>query len=119
MQHELDLIISTQDVFSPDTPLKQYLSMLFVHGKFVSVGLPNSDSPLPNMHAFDFAPTGCYVGGSSIGCKKEAYEMLELAAKHNIKPWIEEMPMKDASKALKGVQEGDVRYRYVLTQDLV
>ena len=93
--------------------------MLFVHGKFVTVGIPDSNKPLPSMHAFDFAPTGCFVGGSSIGCKKEAYEMLELAAKHNIKPWIEEVPMKDAPKALQGVKENDVRYRYVLKQDLV
>lgn len=93
--------------------------MLFVHGKFVSVGLPDADKPLPLMHAFDFAPTGCFVGGSHVGSKKEAYEMLAMAAKHNIKPWIEEMPMKDVAKALKGVKENDVRYRYVLTQDLI
>lgn len=119
LQHELDLIISTRDDFSPDSPLDKYLSMLFVHGKFVTVGLPDANKPLPQMHAFDFAPTGCFVGGSSIGCKREAYEMLALAAKHDIRPWIEEMPMKDAAKALKGVKENNARYRYVLTQDLV
>ena len=81
--------------------------------------MPDADKPLPAIHAFDFAPTGCFVGGSHVGSKKEIYEMLELAAKHKIKPWIQEMPMKDVAKALKGVKDNDVRYRYVLTQDLI
>jgi len=45
--------------------------------------------------------------------------MLQIAAEKGVKPWIEEMPMKDAAKAVRGIKENRVRYRYVLTQDLV
>ena len=99
-------------------PLGDWLSMLYVHGKFISVGLPDVDSPFPPIHAMSLAMPGCLLGGSSIGNKEEAMEMLELARSKGIKPWIEEMPMKDVSKALQGVRENRVRYRYVLTQDL-
>ena len=44
--------------------------------------------------------------------------MLDLAAKKGIKPWIEELPMKDCKTAVEGVKNGKARYRYVLTQDL-
>ncbi|KDQ58536.1 hypothetical protein JAAARDRAFT_34354 [Jaapia argillacea MUCL 33604] len=114
-QMELDLIISTADV-AEGMPLQAYLSMLWVHGRFITVGLP--DKPLPQLRAFDFAPNGCFLGGSHIGNKKEAVAMLKLAAEKGIKPWIEELPMKDAKIAVERVQKNDIRYRFVLTQDL-
>ncbi|EKM59465.1 uncharacterized protein PHACADRAFT_170038 [Phanerochaete carnosa HHB-10118-sp] len=115
--HSLDLIVSTMDS-TPQLPIKQFLSMLYVHGRFVTVGLPDKDEPLPTLHAFDLVPNGYYVGGSAIGSKKECMQMLKLAAEKGIKPWIEELPMKDAKKALEGMGSNEVRYRYVLTQDL-
>ncbi|EMD32150.1 hypothetical protein CERSUDRAFT_99832 [Gelatoporia subvermispora B] len=118
LANTLDLIVSTRDVFSPDTPLSDYLSMLFVHGKFITVGIPDANQPLPSLHPFSFASNGCLIGGSSIGSKKDALDMLELARKKNVRPWIEEMPMKDVGKALQNVKANKVRYRYVLTQDL-
>ncbi|OBZ67244.1 NADP-dependent alcohol dehydrogenase 6 [Grifola frondosa] len=113
----LDILISTRDVFQEDTPLNDYLSMLFVHGRFITVGLPDSNNSLPTLHAFDFLP--CLMGGSKIGSKKECLEMLELARAKGVKPWIEEMPMRDVGKALKALKENEVRYRYVLTQDIM
>lgn len=104
---------------TPELPLKEFLSMLYVHGKFICVGLPDSDQPLPTMHAFDLVPNGCYIGGSAVGSKKEAIEMLKLAADKGVQPWIQELPMKDVKKALEGLEKNKVRYRYVLTQDLV
>lgn len=113
----LDLIVSTMDA-TPQLPIKEFLSMLYVHGRLINVGLPDADQPLPTLHAFDFVPNGCYIGGSGVGSKKECMEMLQLAAKKGVKPWIEEMPMKDVKKALNGVGDNKVRYRYVLSQDL-
>lgn len=92
--------------------------MLYVHGRFVTVGLPDSDDTFPEVHPFSFAGTGCLMGGSHIGNKEECLEMLELARSRAIKPWIEEMPMHDAGKALQHLKDNKVRYRYVLTQDL-
>ncbi|TFY76689.1 hypothetical protein EWM64_g7324 [Hericium alpestre] len=111
----LDLIISTRDV-SENFPVADYLSMLDVHGKFITVGLP--DEKLPGNSASAFAANGCFFGGSKLGCKKEAIEMLDLAAKKGIKPWIEELPMKDVKKAVENVKDNKVRYRYVLEQDI-
>ena len=44
--------------------------------------------------------------------------MLELARAKRIRPWIEEMPMRDVGRALQNLKDNKVRYRYVLTQDL-
>ncbi|KZT74064.1 GroES-like protein [Daedalea quercina L-15889] len=115
---ELDILISTIDVFRPDRPLKTYMSMLDVHGKFINVGLPDSDNPLPQMHAFDLQPSGAFIGGSHIGSKDDCNAMLKLAAEKNVKPWIQELPMSRAKEAVENVKAGKVRYRYVLTQDI-
>ncbi|KAI0738404.1 GroES-like protein [Daedaleopsis nitida] len=113
-----DLLLSTRDSFGDKMPLGDFLSMLYVHGRFVTVGLPDQDDTFPQIHPFNFAPNGCLMGGSHIGNKKECLEMLELARAKGIKPWIEEMPMHEAGKALQNLKENKVRYRYVLTQDL-
>ncbi|KAI0351035.1 GroES-like protein [Trametes cingulata] len=114
----LDIIISTLDTYTSNTPLSDFLSMLFVHGKFISVGVPNADTPLPQIHPFDLMPSGALLGGSHIGSKAECLEMLKLAEEKGVKPWIEELPMKEAGTALRNLYNNKVRYRYVLTQDL-
>lgn len=86
-------------------------------GSFITVGLP--DNNFPSLSPFTFAPNGSKLGGSHIGSKVEALQMLQLAADKGIKPWIETLPMKDVGKAVQGVKDNKVRYRYVLTQDLV
>ncbi|KAL5521734.1 ADH6_1 [Sanghuangporus sanghuang] len=113
LQRGLDLIVSTVNV-SEGIKLSEYLSMLEMHGKFICVGAP--DEPIQSVSPFSLIFNGCFFGGSKIGSKKEATMMLELAARKSIKPSIEELPMKDVSKAVKGVVENKVRY--VLKQDL-
>jgi len=115
LAQQLDLIISTRDS-AHGFDFGEYLSMLWVHGSLITVGLP--DDHFSAMNPFIFNPNGSKLGGSHIGSKVEALEMLALAEAKGVKPWIELMPMKDAAKALKGVEAGKVRYRYVLTQDL-
>ncbi|EKM52138.1 uncharacterized protein PHACADRAFT_151139 [Phanerochaete carnosa HHB-10118-sp] len=117
LQGKLDLIVTTMDA-TPQLPIKDFLGMLYVHGRLVNVGIPDMDKPLPTLHAFDLVPNGAYIGGSHVGSKKECLEMLKLAAEKGIKPWIQEMPMKDAKAAIEAVGNNTVRYRCVLTQDL-
>merc|ERR1712225_94696 len=112
---DFDLIVSTRDV-AEGFPIDDFLSILNVHGKFVTCGLP--DNPLPQIPAFAFASNGAFFGGTHIGNKKECVEMLKLAASKGIKTWVEELSMKDASKAVQGVKDNKVRYRYVLKQDI-
>ncbi|OSC98300.1 GroES-like protein [Trametes coccinea BRFM310] len=113
-----DILISTVDHFPAGVSLRNILSMLYIHGKYITVGVPDIDEPLPPIHPFDITLNGCFIGGSAIGSKVEVLEMLQLAADKGIKPWIQELPMKDAGKALEGVKAGKVRYRYVLKQDI-
>ncbi|OBZ75067.1 NADP-dependent alcohol dehydrogenase 7 [Grifola frondosa] len=115
---KLDILISTVDTFQPGRPISNLISMLWIHGKFISVGLPDSDNPLPPIHPFDLMFNGCLIGGSHIGSKVEVMEMLQLAAEKGIKPWIQELPMNQAKVAFEGMRSHKVRYRYVLTQDI-
>lgn len=132
---DFDLILSTRDV-AEGFPLADFLGLLDVHARFITVGLP--DSPLPGLPAFAYVGNGALFGATHVGSKKEVKEMLELAAEkvrqqsrrhgldrtdysyclQGIKTWIEELSMKDASKAVQGVKDNKVRYRYVLKQDI-
>ncbi|CAE6467344.1 unnamed protein product [Rhizoctonia solani] len=114
IQHTLNLIISTVDV-TEGYPLKDFLSLLFVNGTFVNVGIPNS--PLPQIGPFDIVSNGSRLAGSLIGSKKEAIQMLELAAEKGVEPWIELMPMSKVKEAVEGMKEGKAKYRYILVQD--
>lgn len=67
--------------------------MLDVHGKLISVGIPDND--FPAMTPFSLVSNGCFFGGSHIGSKKEALQMLDIAAKKGVKPWY-------VSKLLRG-----------------
>uniref|UniRef100_M1BA03 10-hydroxygeraniol oxidoreductase n=1 Tax=Solanum tuberosum TaxID=4113 RepID=M1BA03_SOLTU len=54
------------------------------------------------------------VAGSCIGGMKETQEMLDFAAKHNITPDIEVVPMDYVNTALERLLKSDVKYRFVL-----
>ncbi|KAG8685573.1 NADP-dependent alcohol dehydrogenase, partial [Ceratobasidium sp. 423] len=114
IQYSLNLIVLTVDV-SEGYSLKDCLLLLFVNGTFVNVGIP--DSLLPQIGPFDTAANGAHLAGSLIESKKEAVQVLELAAEKGIEPWIELMPMSKVREAVEGVKEGKPKYRYVLVQD--
>jgi alcohol dehydrogenase (NADP+) len=57
------------------------------------------------------------MGGSSIGSPADIAEMLDFAVKHQIHPFIQERPMKDANQAIIDMENGDARYRYVLVNE--
>ncbi|PWN51013.1 GroES-like protein [Violaceomyces palustris] len=108
-----DLIINTASSNAVDLP--SILSALKVHGKLISVGMPEDEFKLRAQHLIG---NGCYFGSSHIGSKKEAIQMLNLVAEKNIQPWIEVVPMKDCSKAIKRLEDNDIKYRFVFEQDL-
>ncbi|KIM37785.1 hypothetical protein M413DRAFT_30702 [Hebeloma cylindrosporum] len=115
MQGKVDLIICTADV-SEGIPLADLLSTLSVNGRCIMVAIP--DNSLPPLHSLQLIGNGAFLGGSHIGSKKEALAMLQLAAEKGVESYIEMLPMKDAGKALKGVKDNSVRYRYVLKVDI-
>jgi len=112
---QFDFILNCADA-THKFKIQDYLSTLKVMGRFHNVGL--GDKPLPEMKAQDFAPNGSYIGASHIGNRPEMLAMLELASKNNIKTWVEEVPISEegCKKAVTGVNNNDVRYRYVLTE---
>ena len=54
------------------------------------------------------------VAGSLIGGVLDTQEVLDLCAKHSIRPQIELIAMKDINDAFKRMQAGDVQFRYVI-----
>lgn len=109
-----DLIISTSNNFGGGFDLKAYLSLLKVHGKFVSTGVPE-ESKLeitPQMLNFN----GCFVGSSHLGSRREMLDMLDLAAKKGIKSWVETVPIsaENLSKVIQRLEKNDIRYRFTM-----
>ncbi|BCR87847.1 NAD(P)-dependent alcohol dehydrogenase [Aspergillus chevalieri] len=108
----LDLIVCT--VSSSKMPLNDYIGLLRTDGSLVQVGLPDDgvlNAPIPRLMR------RLTVGASLIGSPGEIREMLELVAEKNVKPWIEEIPMKDANRGVVDMEAGKARYRYVLVNE--
>lgn len=60
---------------------------------------------------------GCLIGASHLGSRKEALEMLRLAADKGVRTWVEEVDIsKEGLKvALERCRASAVRYRFCLT----
>lgn len=106
----LDLIICT--TFAKSMPIAEYLSLLDIGGTMVYVGIP--EQALPALPPTLMIGSNTALRGSNTGSKKEALEMLELAASMGVKSWIEEMPMSKCIEAIKMMERGECRYRIVL-----
>ncbi|GAA5842022.1 hypothetical protein JCM11251_001991 [Rhodosporidiobolus azoricus] len=111
-----DFILSTIDN-SKAIPLTDLVTMLYVNGRLHIAAMP--DDELPPFKSQALAGNGATLGVNHIGNKKEAEAMFKFAAEKGIKAWKEILPMKDVAKGIRGVHENNVRYRYVLKQDLL
>ncbi len=109
----LDLIVCT--VSSSSMPLRQYLSLLRFDGTFVQVGAP--EDGLPTIPQFSLMSKRVKITGSMIGSPGDIREMFQLAVDKTVKPWVEEIPMKNANKAIVDMEAGKPRYRYVLVNE--
>lgn len=109
----LDLIVST--VSSTSMPLTGYMNLLRLDGTLVQVGAP--EDGLPNLGAFGFIQKRLKLTGSLIGSPQDIMEMFKLAVEKRVKPWIQEVPMKDANKAIVDMDAGKARYRYTLVNE--
>ncbi|XVF17390.1 hypothetical protein REPUB_Repub10bG0117600 [Reevesia pubescens] len=103
-----DGIIDTVSAVHPIMPL---LGLLKSHGKLIMVGAPNDPLELPVFALFVGRKT---ISGSGIGGMKETQEMIDFAAKHNIKADIEVISVDYVNKAMERLAKGDVRYRFVI-----
>ncbi|GFZ43254.1 alcohol dehydrogenase (NADP+) [Saitozyma sp. JCM 24511] len=114
LKRDLDLIIVTAS--SAQLPLDELLSTLDIEKKLVFVGMP--ETGLSNVRSQTLSDNAVSIASSHLGNRSEMLRMLDLAAEKDVKPWITVMPMKDAAKAIKAVEDNSVRYRSVLTQDI-
>jgi len=109
----LDLIVATTN--DAEMPLLGYLSLLRPGGNLILVGAP--EKPLPSFPAFPLLMNNVHIGGSAIGDPEIIKEMLELAAKQNVKSWITKRPMDDVNKVVPDMEASKARYRYVLVNE--
>ncbi len=109
-----DLIINTANSFD-GFDLDAYLSLLDVHAKWVSVGLPEGQGITVRNQTF--LGNGCFFGSSHLGSRKETLEMLQLAANKGIKSWVEEHPIsaENLATVMQRLEKNDVRYRFCMT----
>jgi len=95
--------------------LDNLLQCLKVNRSFISVGLPHVDEKM-KVSPFTFFGNGSTIGSSCLGSRNEAIELFQLAAKHNIKPWVETIQVGEegVSEGLTRLDKGDVKYRFTL-----
>ncbi|XP_061345864.1 probable mannitol dehydrogenase isoform X2 [Gastrolobium bilobum] len=104
----LDGIIDTVSAVHPLLPL---IGLLKSHGKLVMLGAP--EKPL-ELSVFPLLMGRKMVAGSLIGGLKETQEMIDFAAKHNVKPDIEVIPIDYVNTAMERLLKADVKYRFVI-----
>ncbi|GAU23288.1 hypothetical protein TSUD_237420 [Trifolium subterraneum] len=104
----LDGIIDTVSAVHPLLPL---IGLLKSNGKLVMVGAPEKPLELP---VFPLIMGRKLIAGSAIGGMKETQEMIDFAAKHNVKPDIEVIPVDYVNTAMERLAKADVKYRFVI-----
>ena len=105
----LDVLLVTSN--HTGQPWDVYLSLLKNRGVCVLLAVP--EEPL-EIGAGSLIMRELTLTGSLIGSRKVVQEMLEFAAKHEVRPWIEKVPMEEVNGAIQKVRDGKVRYRMVL-----
>lgn len=124
-ERSLDLIICTISEWAqrrcegglaliPDPkelPVAEYMRLLRPMGTIVVVGIIPEPISIPSR---PLIWSGSAVAGSPIGSPSEIKEMLDLAVRKNIKPWIKKYNMDDINQAVKDLKAGTARYRFVL-----
>ncbi|KAJ1983957.1 hypothetical protein H4R33_004556 [Dimargaris cristalligena] len=106
----LDYLIVTSN--SPHTDWAQLISFMDVYGLIVLLAIPETELKLK---PFSFLANNVGIAGSLIGGIKEVRATLDFAAKHNVRPWIETLPMDQCNEGIQRVRDGKVRYRVVLS----
>lgn len=111
MAGQIDLLIVTVNV-----PLdwEALMGTLAPNGRMHVVGAVLEPIPVT---AFAMIMGQKSVSGSPTGSPMDMTTMLEFAARHNITPQNEHMPMNDINKAFERLEEGKARYRIVLDAD--
>ena len=108
LKGSLDFILST---IPEKTDLNPFVVLLKRNASLVIVGALEPLEPFNNMQIAGHRNS---VGGSLIGSIAETQEVLDFCAEHNIGPDIQVIPITEINDAYKKVEDGEVRFRYVI-----
>ncbi|KAL1315698.1 probable mannitol dehydrogenase [Arachis hypogaea] len=111
IQAAMETLDGIIDTVSAVHPLVSLIGLLKSHGKLVMVGGPEKPLELP---IFPLLKGRKIVAGSLIGGLKETQEMINFAAKHNVKPEIEVIAIDYVNTAMERLAKADVKYRFVI-----
>jgi uncharacterized zinc-type alcohol dehydrogenase-like protein len=103
-----DFLLST---VSADQDWNSYLNALRPKGTLCVVGVPPSGI---QVQAFPLIAGQRAISGSPTGSPRDLHEMLDVAARHNVKAITERFAMSKANDAVAKVKKNQVRYRAVL-----
>ncbi|KAI1316935.1 hypothetical protein EDD11_009336 [Mortierella claussenii] len=108
----MDLCLCTNG--SKHNNWQDFLSMMAPLSHLVLLALPEDPISFKASHM-----TGQDIAmvGSHLGSKGDIEEMLQFAAKNNVRPWVETRPFEECNEACKDVHDGKPRYRIVLEMD--
>lgn len=112
--YAFDIVLNTSNMTN-EFNIPDYLSICRVGGIFHQVGLPNE--ALPKIMVFPLMKNASSITASHIGNRKECLAMLEFAAKYDITPMVETIPISEAgcADAVTRVSNNQVKYRFTLT----
>ncbi|KAF9345201.1 hypothetical protein BGX34_004953 [Mortierella sp. NVP85] len=108
----IDILLCTS--FASETDWSQLLDLVATCGVLVILGVSSSNLNLPSSAILG---RQLAIAGSMVGGRLLTQDMLEFAAKNNVRPWIKKMPMSDPNAAVKSVMNDSPRYRIVLEKE--
>ena len=107
----VDIVIHTANGKGMDW--QRYLGLGALDSHYVLVGAPEDAL---NFQPFALIGSRVNLVGSLIGSSVEIADMLEFAAKNDVRPMIELLPMSQVNEGIRKVKENDVKFRVVLEQ---
>ncbi len=108
LKSSFDFMLST---IPEKSDLSIFMPLLKRNASLIIVGALEPLEPFNNMQMAAHRNT---VGGSLIGSIAETQEVLDFCAEHNVGPDIEIIQIDEINDAYKRVEDGEVRFRYVI-----
>ncbi|GME77711.1 unnamed protein product [Ambrosiozyma monospora] len=111
----LDVIVNTGSSFSENS-IMSVSSLLDAFGQFIFITAPPMNENI-ELAPFFLLANNYSVAGSALGSPADTEYMLQFAADHQIKPWVETIDINEESvkTAWNRLDKGDVKFRFVLT----